>query len=208
MKKSKKRVIIAFISVFITISVLSAVSFYAEPDDIIDDQVTEEPYYADETDAPVVTEEPYIETEPETEEPYIETEPETEPETEEPYYETEPETEAPYVVETDPQAETPETIDPEYDLPPAPTDPDPTAIHVSQGDNGDLTYGYVSWGCVVVGVLAVIIMLVSNKTHYYGGGGKHRYDEGDKITGQKRLLNDEFYNNRKYNSYYDKDTRK
>lgn len=95
-----------------------------------------------------------------------------------------------------------------YQLPVAPVEPDPTAPAVSNGEDGDLTYGYVSWACVAVGVMAVIIVIISNKSHYYGGSGKQRYDEGDKITGQKRLLNDDYYNNRKHNSYYNKDTRR
>ena len=84
----------------------------------------------------------------------------------------------------------------------------PTAITTTQ-DDGDLTYGYVSWACVIVGVIVVLIVLVSNKTRYYGGEGKLRYSEGNRITGQqKRLLDDDYYKTRKYNSYYNKDTRK
>ncbi len=86
-----------------------------------------------------------------------------------------------------------------------------TAVVVEESEreeSGDLTYGIVSWACVIVGVLVVVVILISNKTHRIGRNGKQRYDEGDKITGQKRLLNDDYYNNRKYNSYYNKDTRK
>ena len=69
-------------------------------------------------------------------------------------------------------------------------------------------YGIVSWICVIVGVLVVIVVLISNKTTYYGGSGKQRYDEGDRITGKKHLLNDDYYNSRKQSSYYNKDNRK
>lgn len=96
-------------------------------------------------------------------------------------------------------------------LPQATTMETVTAVTVPKSEaeeSGDLTYGLVSWACVIVGVLVITVILISNKTKGRGARGKHRYDEGDKITGQKRLLNDDYYNNRKYNSYYNKDTRK
>ena len=93
-------------------------------------------------------------------------------------------------------------------LPEAETTPSPTAARKKSDKNADMTYGIVSWACVIVGLLTVLIVIISNKTHYYGGGGKQRYDDGDKITGQKRLLNDEYYNNRNRSAYYNKDTRR
>ncbi len=150
-------------------------------------------------------------TEPATDLP---TEPITEPVTDaQTQPATEAPTEAPTQVQTEPhtvatQATKATVIETDaHQLPAAPTEPDPTAPVISQGEDGDLTYGYVSWACVVVGVMAVIIVIISNKSHYYGGSGKQRYDEGNKITGQKRLLNDDYYNDRKYKSYYSKDTR-
>ena len=137
----------------------------------------------------------YVEddTEPETEE----TE-DTEPETEETYDDSEDETQETYAV-----------LDNDLkDLPEADTAPTPTAPRKKSADNSDFTYGIVSWACVIIGLLAVLIVIISNKSHYYGGGGKQRYDDGDKITGQKRLLNDEYYNNRTKQSYYSKDTRR
>ena len=75
--------------------------------------------------------------------------------------------------------------------------------------NKDLTYGYASWACVIVGLLTIAIVIISNKSNYTGGAGKHRYGEGNKITGNKqRLLGDDYYTNHKYNSFLDKDVRR
>ena len=96
-----------------------------------------------------------------------------------------------------------------YSLPPAEVETFPTAVVVPEKtQKGDLTYGIVSWICVIVGVIVIVVVLISNKTQYRSGSGKHRYSEGNKITGQKRLLNDEYYNNRKTESYYSKDKRR
>lgn len=85
----------------------------------------------------------------------------------------------------------------------------PTAVRVEKEKKPEsFLYGIVSWICVIVGVLVVVVVLISNKTTYYGGNGKQRYDEGDRITGQKHLLNDDYYNSRKQSSYYNKDNRK
>ena len=85
----------------------------------------------------------------------------------------------------------------------------PTAVRVEKEKKPEsYIYGIVSWICVIVGVLVVIVVLISNKTTYYGGSGKQRYDEGDRITGKKHLLNDDYYNSRKQSSYYNKDNRK
>ena len=150
-----------------------------------------------------------IQTEPQTEPPVVETEaqPESQPETE---AVTEPETEA----QTDePDQQNQETYASTqavtHELPKATVETIPTAIAVNKDKKpGDLTYGFASWACVVVGILVVVIVLISNKTQARSGSGKHRYDEGNKITGQKRLLNDDYYNHRKTESYYNKDTRK
>ena len=85
----------------------------------------------------------------------------------------------------------------------------PTAVRVEKEKKPEsFLYGIVSWICVIVGILVVVVVLISNKTTYYGGNGKQRYDEGDRITGQKHLLNDDYYNSRKQSSYYNKDNRK
>jgi len=171
----------------------------------------------DEETTPVVTEAVTIaETEPITEAPVVEeTEAETEPEPET-QEETEPVTEKPTEAVTE-QATQPassqttyaSTQAVTYSLPKATVETAPTAITPDiETKPSDLTYGYVSWACVIIGVLVVVIVLISNKTQYHRGNGKHRYNEGNKITGQKRLLNDDYYNHRKTESYFNKDTRK
>ena len=122
----------------------------------------------------------------------------TKPENNQAVVETQPATKATYAT-TQPVT---------HSLPKATVETAPTAISVDKEKDGDLTYGYASWACVIVGVLVVVIVLISNKTQYHRGDGKHRYDEGNKITGQKRLLNDDYYNHRKTESYYSKDKRR
>lgn len=173
----------------------------------------------EDTDPAVVTEAvTIVETEPVTEAPVVvETEPVTEdvqPETqEETEAVTERVTESP-VTEAQTQATSAQTTYAStqavtYSLPEATVETAPTAVLIdAEKEVGDLTYGYVSWACVIIGILVVVVVLISNKTQYHRGNGKHRYDEGNKITGQKRLLNDDYYNHRKTESYFNKDTRK
>ena len=195
MKKSAC-IFIVFSLVFFIVF-FSAFSAFAVPE--VEESVADETY-AEQTEAPVETEAPI-----ETEAP-VETEaPE---ETEAPVETYVEETEQPYVVETEaPEEETYAVLDNDMDdLPEADTSPRPTAPRTKKTkEAADMTYGIISWACVIVGVLTVIIVIMSNKSGYYGGGGKQRYDEGNRITGQKRLLNDDYYTARKYNKYKDRD---
>ena len=198
-KKKTGRLLLAF-SLVVLIFIFSAFNAFAVPDDegVGDDEV-------------------YQETEMTVEPTYETQEPETyAPETEAPTYETQapetqpPETEAPetYAPETEAPTETYAVLDNNLDdLPEADTAPHPTAPRTKKAkQKADLTYGIISWACVIVGVLTVIIVILSNKSGYYGGSGKQRYDEGNKMTGQRRLLNDDYYTERKYNRYQDRDS--
>lgn len=196
MKKTGSKLLVFSLVVLIIIFSAFSVSAVGEEDEIGGDEYVET--QAPETQAPE-TEAPTYETQaPETEAPTYETQaPETQA----------PETEAPVQEETQAQQETFAVLDNDLDdLPEADTAPHPTAPRTKKAKQaGDMTYGIISWACVIVGVLTVIIVILSNKTGYYGGSGKQRYDEGNKITGQKRLLSDDYYTTRKYNSYQDRD---
>lgn len=211
----KFRYKLAIFAVIFTIMFSYSVCVFAEPDDN-----AEEPVYTEEqVETEPATAAP-IETEPETEprtEPAPETEPETEPQTEQPPQteeETDPQTREETEPETQAQTEAPTkktiaAIQDYEDLPSAPVDEEPTAVTVDLGDDGDMTYGLASWACVIVGVLTILIVIISNKTHYIGGVGKPRYSEGNRITGQqKHLLDDNYYSKRKYSSYLDEDARR
>lgn len=52
--------------------------------------------------------------------------------------------------------------------------------------------GMVSWVCVIIGVLVVIIVLISTKV---GGhkNGRQRFDGGDRINSSRRQTNEEYY---------------
>lgn len=198
---SLKRTVLLII--VISLITLTAFNAFAVPEDVTsppEENVTE--VVATEVVTDPVTE---IVTDPETMAP-------TDAQTDAP---TEAKTEKPTKKPTEEPTEVQETTLATYAT--TETLPEVTAIETvtavtlpepEKEEHGDLTYGIVSWCCVIVGVLAVFIVLISNKTQRLSRNGKHRYDEGDKITGQKRLLNDDYYNNRKYNSYYNKDTRK
>lgn len=117
-----------------------------------------------------------------------------------------PQTEAPATYATYGTIRTPET-----ELPAAGRQTTPTAVRVDEEkvkEKEDLTYGYVSWACVIFGIIAVIVVLISNKTHYSNGSGKYRYDSGNMMTGDTHLLNEDYYKSRKTNSYRRKDTRR
>lgn len=60
-----------------------------------------------------------------------------------------------------------------------------------------LFWGFVAWVCIGVGAAVILAVLLTTKTKAYRGGGKKRYSTGDKISGKKRLLNDQYYNNNK-----------
>ncbi len=196
--KMKKSVlnIIGFSLIVLIISFSAFTSFAVRDNGEAEQSQTE---YEEVETTPEVTE--YIE---ETDPPETEYVPET---YEQPEQETEaPETEAYEGYEDTEPVETFAVLEDEFkNLPKADTTPAPTAVHIKKHKKADMTYGIVSWVCVVVGVLTVIIVILSNKSGYYGGSGKQRYDEGNKITGQKRLLNDDYYTNRKYNNYRDRD---
>lgn len=199
MKKSGCKIIV--FSLVLLIFIFSAFSAFAVPEGE-EDPAPEETYASEEieTEAPPVeedTEAPEEETYIE-EETYPEEETYAEEETEPVYYEEE--TEAP-------EEETYAVLDNDLDdLPEADTAPHPTAPRTKKAkESADMTYGIISWACVIVGVLTVIIVILSNKSGYYGGSGKQRYDEGNKITGKKRLLNDDYYTSREANRYQDRD---
>lgn len=222
MKKSGCKLLVFSLIVFILAgSVFSAFavpedestpeSSYSEETESQESQQTEETY---ETEATTEESQQTEETVPETEAPTTAETEETVPETEAPTTaeteETAPETEAPtqetYAETEATEKETYAVLDNNLeDLPEADTAPNPTAVFTKKNKNSDLTYGIFSWACVIVGVLTVIIVVLSNKSGYYGGSGKQRYDEGNKIIGQKRLLNDDYYTNRKYNDYQNRD---
>ncbi len=169
-------------------------------------------------DTPVVTAAPVTEppvTYAPATEPPVTYAPQTEPPvtyapvTEAPTYAPEtyaPQTEPPVTYATYGTVRTPET-----ELPAVGKQTTPTAVRVDEKkveEKDDLTYGYVSWACVIFGIIAVIVVLISNKTHYSSGSGKYRYDSGNMMTGNNHLFNDDYYKNRKTNSYRRKDTRR
>ena len=199
LKNIAGRIAAAAIVLLVILASLFAVFAVGEDEDgdvevVTDEQiVTQAPKP---TPAQDVTDEP-IQTQPpaavETEQPDVETDPPTDPETQaESEAATEAETKFEDIFKDD-----------------VVTEEVPTAVVVKPNKTKDLTYGYVSWGCVILGVLTIVIIIISNKSNYTGGAGKHRYGEGNKITGAKqRLLNDDYYTNQKYNSFYDKDIRR
>ena len=87
---------------------------------------------------------------------------------------------------------------------PLPTAPEsdiviPDAIgSIKEENEPSLFWGFVAWICIGVGVAVVLAVLLTTKTKAYRGGGKKRYSTGDKISGQKRLLSDKYYQSRKH----------
>lgn len=154
-------------------------------------EITTEPA----TDAP--TDEP---TEPITSPP---TDPPTDPPTEE-------ETQAPTDEETDGPTEE-ETQEKTTEAAAKVTEPSNTLPTLDEHDflipgavgsdagksETNVIAGIVSWICVAVGIAVIGGVLLSTKSSERKGSGKHRYGGGNKITGKKRLLSDEYYQNRR-----------
>lgn len=211
----KYKNILGRIAVLSIISLVILTSYFAvfavgeddNGEEVVNDNnvVTEAPPVK--TEAPIETD-PQPETDPKTE-PQPQTEPETDPETEATVETEQSNTATEQATNTNSARTQRPTEFEDIFLPEAVTEEDPTAVIVKPQKEKDLTYGYASWTCVIIGVLTIVVVIISNKSNYTGGAGKHRYGEGNKITGAKqRLLNDDYYTNRKYNSYNDRDTRR
>lgn len=74
----------------------------------------------------------------------------------------------------------------------------PSAIGENLDENEpSLFWGFVAWVCIGVGAAVIFAVLLTTKTKAYRNGGKKRYSTGDKISGKKRLLSDEYYNTKR-----------
>ncbi|MBR3971875.1 MAG: hypothetical protein IKJ83_03190 [Ruminococcus sp.] len=74
----------------------------------------------------------------------------------------------------------------------------PRAIGLSEDkDEPRLFWGFVMWILVGVLVATILAVILTAKTKAYRGGGKNRYSSGNKMGGQKHLLNEKYYQNRK-----------
>lgn len=57
--------------------------------------------------------------------------------------------------------------------------------------------GIISWGCIALGVILVLIVVLSNRRPPRGGPGRKRYRRPNR-SHKKRLLNDKYYRNMKF----------
>jgi hypothetical protein len=57
--------------------------------------------------------------------------------------------------------------------------------------------GIISWVCIALGVMVVLIVVFSNRRPPSGGSGRKRYRRPSR-THKKRLLNDKYYRNMKF----------
>lgn len=74
----------------------------------------------------------------------------------------------------------------------------PHAIGLTEDeDEPKLFWGFVMWILVGVLIATVLAVILTAKTKAYRGGGKNRYSSGNKMGGQKHLLNEKYYQNRK-----------
>ncbi len=71
----------------------------------------------------------------------------------------------------------------------------PVIGEIKEENEPALFWGFIAWICIGVGAAVILAVLLTTKTKAYRGGGKKRYSTGDKISGKKRLLNDQYYNN-------------
>lgn len=74
----------------------------------------------------------------------------------------------------------------------------PHAVGLTEDeDEPKLFWGFVMWILVGVLIATVLAVVLTAKTKAYRGGGKNRYSSGNKMGGQKHLLNEKYYQNRK-----------
>lgn len=177
MREQKNTRKLIFTIVFVIMIFIGCFAVSADPDsDIVEDETYAIESFVPETEAPTEAESE-IATE---EDP---TEPESQPQTTT-ATETEQEPEVTYR-ESLPEAPKEDIVIPE-------------AIGTIKEENEPaLFWGFVAWICIGVGVAVVLAVLLTTKTKAYRGGGSKRYSTGDKISGQKRLLNDKYYHNNK-----------
>lgn len=174
-KNTRKAVLTVVLAVML---IFSCVTVWAEP--VEDETYAIESFVPEETEDTETTEEVTQEDTSESEE--TETEETENTEETEPTEETKPE---PTYREPLPEADEEDIIIPD-------------AIgSIKEENEPALFWGFVAWICIGVGVAVVLAVLLTTKTKAYRGGGKKRYSTGDKISGQKRLLNDKYYQGRK-----------
>ena len=197
-RKSTIKLISLSFAFFCTVSLFSALSVFAEPDETyaIESFVAETTEFFEDT---------YSE---ETYEEYPEDYPEEtvgdEEETPEPEYtdDTESaETSAATVSSTAETESTSEATEPSYRAPlPEIEDTEitpPTVVGaVPDREEPTLFWGFVSWILIGVGVAVVFAVVLSTKAKAYRGG-RDRYSNTDKISGKKKLLPQDYYDKRK-----------
>ena len=74
----------------------------------------------------------------------------------------------------------------------------PSAVGENIDENEPkLFWGFVAWICIGVGAAVILAVLLTTKTKAYRSGGRKRYSTGDKLSSNKRLLDDKYYNRRR-----------
>lgn len=74
----------------------------------------------------------------------------------------------------------------------------PHAVGLTEDkDEPKLFWGFVMWILVGVIIAVMLAVILTTKTKAYRGGGKNRYSSGNKMGGQRHLLNDKYYHNGK-----------
>lgn len=105
------------------------------------------------------------------------------------------------IYETEAEEPKPTETEPTYRAP-LPTIEDteiplPTVVgHIEEKEDTPLFWGFVSWILIGVGAAVVFAVVLSTKAKAYRGG-RDRYSTTDKISGKKKLLSQDYYDNRK-----------
>lgn len=192
-----KRVFCFALIIFVILFCCATASAVDTDGDGIDDDVTQ--YIEPETE-PEYTEsiasQPVEATTPELTEQ--QTYPPTEPETESPAQTSEPheqETEAPQ------QTESTAYIAQYVDTEPAPSIdievPTLAKTISTKKYSTNYTAGLVSWVCVIIGTIVIAVVLISTKASGRRGNGRQRYDDGNRMSSNQHLLNEEYYGSRR-----------
>lgn len=200
--KSTIKLFFLSLAVLCFVTLVSAVSVFAEPDETyaVESFVADTTEWAEETYAEETYEEETYEEF--TEDYYEETEEYTEETVESVYTEAETLTSSAEISATaTATVAATEATEPSYRAPlPEIEDTEitpPTVVGaVEDREEPTLFWGFVSWILIGVGVAVVFAVVLSTKAKAYRGG-RDRYSNTDKISGKKKLLSQDYYDKRK-----------
>lgn len=73
-----------------------------------------------------------------------------------------------------------------------------SGVYVNPLNDKNVLLGVIAWVCIGLGIIIVLVVLFSSKKNAHRSMGRKRYHRKSLKTHKKRLLDDKYYNRRKY----------